>query len=224
MPSAIIFDMDGVLVDSYRPHLESWVRLAKENGLSLTEPEFASTFGRTSREILREMFGLHDPEAIVRLDARKETIYRDLIRGRVPAMRGLRPTLEGLREAGYLLAVGSSGPPENVRLVISELSLDRWFKVVITGGDVRKGKPDPEVFLLAATKLGVSPSDCVVVEDAPAGIEAAHRAGMKAIALAGTHQADSLRGADLVITRLSDLTPQMATRLLRGHAISGDVD
>jgi len=222
MPWAIIFDMDGVLVDSYRPHLESWARLARENGLSLTEPEFASTFGRTSREILREMFGLRDPEAIHRLDARKEAIYRSLIRGRVPAMPGLRPTLEGLCEAGYRLAVGSSGPPENVRLVVSELSLDRWFKVVITGGDVQKGKPDPQVFLLAADRLGVPPPNCLVVEDAPAGIEAARRAGMKSIALVGTHPAESLQQADLVITRLSDLTPRIATRLLRGLAITGD--
>ncbi len=214
MPAAVIFDMDGVLVDSYRPHLQSWTHLAVEHGLAITEEQFAATFGRTSREILRELFHVHEPDVVRRMDDRKEAIYRDLIRGRVPVMPGALEVIISLHTAGYLLAIGSSGPPENVELVVAELSLTAWMSAIITGGDVCKGKPDPEVFLLAAERMGVLPEACVVVEDAPAGVEAARRAGMRSVALIGTHSLEALSAADLVIRHLQEeLTPEVVQKL-----------
>jgi beta-phosphoglucomutase len=210
----VIFDMDGVLVDSYAPHLQSWRKLAEEIGAVISEAQFARTFGRTSREIIQETFGVRDPEGVRRLDDRKEEIYRDIIRHAVPAMPGATEAVRRLHAAGFRIAVGSSGPPENVELVCAELDLNPCLSAKITGGDVQRGKPDPQVFQLAGARLGVEPRACVVVEDAPAGLEAARRAGMHCIALAGTHPASSLAGADSVIEHLDELTSELVMELV----------
>lgn len=209
----VIFDMDGVLVDSYAPHLTSWQRLAEEIHSPITDRQFAATFGRTSREILRELFGIHDAAEIRRLDDRKEALYRGLIRGAVPAMPGAVDALARLHAAGFRLAVGSSGPPENVQLVCEELGLPRYLSAIITGADVQRGKPDPQVFELAAAGIAILPDHCVVIEDAPAGIEAARRAGMPCIALTGTHPAAALNAANRIINHLDKLTPELLLEL-----------
>lgn len=212
----VIFDIDGVLVDSFAPHLESWQRLARELRRDITEQQFGATFGRTSRDIIRILFGAHMCDGEVRrLDDRKEAIYRDLVRGRVPAMPGALDVVRSLYDAGFVLAVGSSGPPDNVDLIVRELRLDPWLAARVTGADVTRGKPDPEVFAIAAVRLHRPPERCLVVEDAPVGIEAARRAGCKVVALVGTHPAESLAGADAVISRLDELTPALAHALLR---------
>jgi len=202
----VIFDMDGVLVDSYQPHFESWRLLGREQGREISEPEFAATFGRTSRDIIAMLFGgSKSAEEIRRLDDRKESIYRDLIRGRVPIVDGARELLRELRTAGARLAVGSSGPVENVSLVLEALRDAATFDAVVTGADVTRGKPDPQVFQLAAERLGIPSGRCVVVEDAPAGVEAAHRAGMRVVAIQSPHTIGKLEGANWVVARLSDL-------------------
>jgi beta-phosphoglucomutase len=216
MKSAIIFDMDGVLVDSADAHFRSWQMLAQEEGTAMTRRQFDETFGRPSRDIIRLHFGpdLNDDE-VRRMDDRKEALYRDIIRDHIPAMPGARQSIDRMSEAGFLLAVGTSGPPANVELVIKGLGLEDRFAAVITGVDVTRGKPDPQVFQLAAEKLGVPPDRCIVVEDAPAGIDAAQRAGMNAVALDSTHPAAELARADRVLHRLDELTPQLADKLLR---------
>ncbi len=211
MRRAVIFDMDGVLVDSYRAHLESWQALAAEHGRTFTEAEFAATFGRTSRDIIATLWGgtVAGPDDIRRLDDRKEALFRERIVRRFPAMPGARELIDSLRAAGFRLAVGSSGPPENVAAVLSHLGPPTLFDAVVNGRDVTRGKPDPQVFLIAAERLGVPPSLCVVVEDAPPGIEAAARAGMASVALLSTGR----RPQDfedvhpsLVVSSLSGLT------------------
>lgn len=213
-PAGVIFDMDGVLIDSYGPHLRSWCLLAEELGTSITEAQFASQFGRTSREIIRELFGVEQPQEVHRLDGRKEVLYRELIRGRVPEMPGATAAIKALHAAGFRLAVGSSGPPQNVALVCNELGLERFLSATVTGADVQRGKPDPEVFELAADRMGVAPAFCVVVEDAPAGIEAAKRAGMRSIGLVGSHPAEALAAADHVVEELDQVRPEPVRRLL----------
>ena len=212
-----IFDMDGVLIDSYRAHFESWRRIAAEEGLHITEPQFAKTFGRTSREIIAALWGdkTCDETKIQDLDRRKEAAFRDLIRDDFPIMPGARELLDELHANGFLLAIGSSGPPENVALTLERLGRQSLFSAVVTGMDVTRGKPDPQVFLLAAERLGLPPDRCVVVEDAPAGIEAAHAAGAKAVGLASTgrtHQ--DLAAADLVVDHLHELSPALLRTLI----------
>lgn len=216
MKPAVIFDMDGVLVDSARAHLRSWEMLAEEEGLTMTPQQFKESFGRPSRDIIRLFFGQdRDDQAVRRLDDRKEALYRDLIRDHIPVMDGALALLERLRKEGMALAVGTSGPPANVDLVLKGLGLEACFAAVVTGADVTRGKPDPHVFQLAAGRLGAAPEACVVVEDAPAGIEAAHRAGMKAVALDSTHPAAAFTNADRVIHTLTDLTPEVIIGMIR---------
>lgn len=210
----VIFDMDGVLVDSFQPHLRSWSLLAAEMGRAITDEQFAATFGRTSREILREWFGVEDTGEVRRLDDRKEELYRGLIRGQVPAMPGAAEVVRELHTTGFLLGVGSSGPPENVDLVCDELWMGPYLSAIVTGADVQRGKPDPQVFELTAARLGLPAAACVVVEDAPVGLEAARRAGMRCVGLIGTHPAESLSAADRIISRLDELRPDFIRGLL----------
>lgn len=207
MTQAVIFDMDGVLVDSYAPHLESWRMLAREVGVEITEAQFAETFGRTSRDIIRMLFGDGHADRVQAHDARKEALYRDIVRGGVPEMPGATTLLEQLAGQGIALGVGTSGPRENIDLVCDELGWNALLPVRVTGADVTHGKPDPEIFLKGASRLGVAPAGCVVIEDAPAGIEAAKRGGMKCIGLTSTHDAASLAQADTIVDALSDVWP-----------------
>jgi len=206
---AIIFDMDGVLIDSGEAHKESWRMLARELGAEISDERFAGLFGRSSRDIIRALYGDNLPDkTVAQYDDRKERAFRELVRGRMPAMRGAVPLVRSLFDRGFSLAVGSSGPPENIQLCLQDMAIARFFSAVVTGMDVVNGKPDPQVFLLAADRLGADPKRCVVVEDAPAGVEAARRAGMKCIALVGSHPPAKLQYADRVVTALDDITPE----------------
>jgi beta-phosphoglucomutase len=216
--SAVIFDVDGVLVDSYAAHYESWRAIAREQQIRFTEEDFARTFGRTSRDIVRALWPggttLRDSE-IRAIDDRKEAFYREIVADHFPAMEGAAELIDALRTASFLLAAGSSGPPENVELCLAKLEKRDCFSAVVTGMDVTRGKPDPQVFLLAAERLGIGPHRCVVVEDAPAGIEAARRGGMKAIGLLSRGRtARELGAADIVVHSLRDLSPERICGLL----------
>lgn len=210
----VILDMDGVLVDSYRPHFESWNRMANAHGLAVTEQQFAATFGRTTREIIKTLWpdSVAD-EDIDAWDREKEAAYRDILREHFPEMPGAAALVEALHEAGFALAIGSSGPPENVEVV--RQSLPDVFDAVVTAVDVTHGKPHPEVFLKASSKLQVRPIRCAVIEDAPDGVAAARRACMAAVAITGTASWNELaKQAHLVVDSLADLSPARITRLI----------
>jgi beta-phosphoglucomutase len=212
----VIFDMDGVLVDSYRAHFESWRRLGASIGAEMTEPQFAATFGRTTQDIIRRLWSDRIGDADLReLDDFKEAAYRDILDADFPEMDGAGELLGALHEAGFALAVGSSGPAENVELVLRKLPGAEHIAAAVDGHEVTHGKPHPEVFLLAAAKIDIPPANCAVVEDAPAGIEAARRAGMAAIGLTGTAERDKLaERAHLVVDSLRDLSPAQIAELI----------
>jgi beta-phosphoglucomutase len=212
----VIFDMDGVLVDSYQAHFESWRMIAAEEGLTITEKQFAATFGRTSREIIAAWWGEELTEAEIRkLDDRKEAAYRQILANDFPAMPGVRALIERLHNAGMALAIGSSGPPENIEVILDHLQAQSLFQAVVSGADVTRGKPDPQVFLKAAQRLGIPPDRCVVVEDAPLGVDAAHGAGAAAIGFASTGRTrESLAKAELVVDSLGEITPEEVRRLV----------
>lgn len=212
--TAVIFDVDGVLIDSYQAHFESWLRMFGEHGVSFTEEEFRKTFGRTSHDIIAALYGADLSDANIRAwDDRKEALYRDIIRDNFPAIDGAVELLDALHHAGFRLGVGSSGPPENIQLTLECLERADLFDAVVTRIDVTRGKPDPQVFLVAGERLGAKPEQCVVVEDAPAGIEAANRAGMASVALTGTATREELAHAKLIVDSLRELTPE-ALRIL----------
>lgn len=218
MPPAVIFDMDGVLVDSYQAHYKSWRAMYREQGEDYSEADFAADFGRTSGEILRGRFGEElSKDRIRELDDRKEALYREIIRRKFPVMDGAVELVDALVADGFLLAVGSSGPPENVALSIESLGRAGRFQAVVSRQDVTRGKPDPQVFQIAAQRLGVSPGQCMVVEDAVHGVEAAHRAGMACVAITGTTSREELSQADLVVDSLRELEPRRLRTLLNNN-------
>ena len=204
---AAIFDWDGVIIDSSRPHDLSWQALAAENTRSLPPGFFLKSFGMKNQQIIAELLGWSKaPEEIERLGGRKEALYREIIRREgIAPLPGVVDFLSQLQKAGVPCAVASSTPRENIECVIDTLGIRQHFQAIVAAEDVRHGKPNPEVFLLAAQKLGMAPSASVVFEDAHVGIEAARNAGMKVIALATTHPAESLREADRVVRRLDEL-------------------
>jgi beta-phosphoglucomutase len=216
---AVIFDVDGVLVDSYRAHFQSWTQLFRELGLPLSEAEFAASFGRTSREILRQKLGDEASDPRIRaLDERKEMLYRGLFRENSSVMPGAIDLLDALAADGFALGVGSSGPAANVDVAIELIGRRSLFTAIVSGADVIRGKPDPQVFLLGAQRLGIPPALCAVVEDAAAGVQAANRAGMVSIGLVGTTTRERLAHARMVLDRLSELTPHGVRRLLEAGA------
>jgi beta-phosphoglucomutase len=215
---AVIFDLDGVLVDSFRAHLQSWLDLGNEYGNRMTEVIFPLTFGRTSREIIQELWGPGlSEEKLIRMYRRKEELFRERLLSDVAAKEGAVELIDSLEESGFLLAVGSSAPPANVTLSLERIGRLESFQAIITGADVTTGKPDPQVFLLAAERAGAEPENCVVIEDSVAGIEAALSARMHAIGLTGTNSADKLGRAHLVIDSLWDLSPSKIADLIRSN-------
>jgi beta-phosphoglucomutase len=222
--AAVIFDMDGVLVDTYHAHYRSWLSMAEPEGLTFSEAQFAPTFGRTSREIIGTFWGAgrFSAEEIAALDDKKEAAFRAIIAQDFPAMPGARELLRRLRQAGFVLAVGSSAPPANVDVVLEKLGVRSLFGAIVTGSDVTRGKPDPQVFLLAAQRLGIPPARCAVVEDAPPGIAAAKAAGMAAVGLTSTGRTrESLAQADLIVGTLAELSPERFRSLIAGESLYG---
>lgn len=204
---AAVFDWDGVILDSSAAHEWAWERLAAEEGRVLFPGFFLRSFGMKNDRVIRELLAwTQDPAEIERLSSRKEELFREEIRHRpVQPLPGVRAFLESLRRAGVPCGVGSSTPRANIECVLDPLGLRGFFRVIVTGEDVQRGKPDPEVFLRVAERLGIAPARCVVFEDAPVGIEAARRAGMKVVGVAGTHPAERLSNCDRVVRRLDEL-------------------
>lgn len=212
----VIFDMDGVLVNSYRAHLQSWQEAARSRGLTMSETDFVRTFGRTSREIIRQLWpGRFDGAEVAAFDAAKEQAYRDILQSHFPEMEGASAVIRSLHDAGFRLAIGSSGPAENVAVVKNCLPAGGLISATVNGSEVKHGKPEPDVFLIAAAKLGLSADRCAVIEDAPVGVEAARRADMTAIGLTGTASRAALaERAHLVVDSLTELTPPIIESLI----------
>jgi beta-phosphoglucomutase len=217
---AAIFDLDGTLVDSFEAHSIAWGRMGERHGVPITPEQFERHFGRRNEQMLREIWleagrGELSDADIARLDHEKEALYRELVADGFPVMDGGLELLNALRSAGWRLAVGSSAPPENVAVAIDGLGAHDLFHATVSGRDVRLGKPEPECFLLAAERLGVPPSRCVVVEDAPAGITAALRAGMRCVAITSKgHRPERQRDAHLVVRSLRELSPDSLAALV----------
>lgn len=211
----VIFDMDGVLVDSAASHLRSWQGLARECGGTVTEEQFARTFGRQNRDIIPILFGAVSEQHLQALANRKEKIYRELIRERPPIVDGAVELVRGLCGAGVAVAVGSSAPRENIELILDAMGVGECVSAVVCGDEIDRGKPDPQVFIVAAERLGIEPARCVVVEDAPVGIAAAQAAGARTVAVLLYHPAESFDQTDCIVRRLTDLSVERLISLAR---------
>jgi beta-phosphoglucomutase len=216
---AVIWDVDGTLVDTAELHFRAWEELCRGLGRPFTRADFQATFGRRNPEIFQHLFG--DRFSAAEVDAlgeRKEDLYRAAARQGVELLPGARTLMEALKTAGFRQALGTSAPLANVELILELTRARPFIDAVSSAEDTQRGKPDPQVFLVAAAKLGAEPGRCVVVEDAVAGVEAARAGGMKCIAVSfvGHHPEDRLRaaGADLVVPTLENVTVQKIIDLL----------
>jgi len=201
---AVLFDLDGVIVDSRPHHLNAWHELARRHELPHAPDYFTKTFGLRNDAILGGLIPGMTADELARLAAEKENLFRDAARGRVEALPGVRGLLAALDEASVPRAVVTSTPRENLDLVLESLALSGGFQVLVAEEDASKGKPDPEGFLVAARRLSIEPGSCVVIEDAPAGLRAAKAAGMRAVGVTTTHPASDLGDADLVVGSLAE--------------------
>ena len=215
-PWAAIFDWDGVIIDSSRQHELSWKQLAQHEKLPLPAGHFQRSFGMKNERIIPNLLcWTTDPAEIKRLSWLKEEFYRQIVRtSGIQALPGVREFLERLDAAGIPRIIGSSTPRENIELVVELVGLRRYFQQIVAAADVTHGKPDPEVFLLCAQRLGFPANRCVVFEDAHVGIEAARAAKMKVVGVATTHPAATLRDADRVVHRLDELDIADVAQLL----------
>lgn len=210
---AVLWDMDGTLLDSAEYHWLSWREALAAEGYDLTYAQFAASFGQRNDTILRGYFGPDCPlSEVERISATKESRYREFVRTRgIDLLPGVRRWLMRLKADGWRQAVASSAPRLNVETLIEVVQIEEFFDALVTAEDVQRGKPDPQVFLIAANKVAVPPAYCVVVEDAPAGIEGAHRAGMRAIGIRSSHP---MLAAERVVQTLNELPDNAFDQLL----------
>jgi beta-phosphoglucomutase len=211
-PRAVLWDLDGTLADSEEYHWLSWRDAMRAEGVELTYDRFLASFGQRNDRILGAWLGeAADATRIRRIGDWKEAEYRRLAEARgLTPLAGAREWVERLRRDGWKQAIASSAPRLNVETMLHVLKFDGLIDAMVSADEVKKGKPDPDVFLAAAAAVSVPPSRCVVVEDAPAGVEAGRRAGMKTIGV----NAKSPLAADVYVRSLADLPPDAFERLL----------
>ncbi len=214
-----IFDWDGVIIDSSSHHEESWERLAREISKPLPEGHFKRGFGMKNEVIIPELLRwTSDSAEIARLSLRKEELYREVVAERgVYPLPGVTDLLCALREAGIPRAIGSSTHRLNITTTLERIGISTLFDTIVSAEDVTHGKPDPQVFLECARRIGRSPENCIVFEDAFVGIEAARRGGMKVLAVATTNPLNSLTVADAAVSSLSEVSVALLVKLVRGE-------
>lgn len=211
---AVLWDWDGTLVDSGEYHWLAWREALAAEGYDLTFEGFVASFGQRNAGILRGYLGqdLSDSE-VERICAVKETHFRHLVKTRgIRLLPGVHRWLAHLRGEGWRQAIASSAPRVNIEMVLEMLDLTRNFDALVSAEDVQRGKPDPQVFLVAAERVAAPPVRCIVVEDAPVGVESAHRAGIRVIGVRSTHPTLE---ADWTVQTLDDLPEDAFDRLLR---------
>jgi beta-phosphoglucomutase len=212
---AVIWDLDGVILDSANEHRRAWHRLAQDEGIMFTDADFWATFGKRNNDIIPHYWHVTSPAHLQELADRKEAYFREFVRESAAFLPGARELMSALHEAGFAQALASSTPLMNIALIDELLGLSRYLSALVSGESVAHGKPAPDIFLKAAEELGIAPRACVVIEDAVAGVEAAHRASMACIAVAGDRDLPGLRVADLLVHDLAGVTVEQVRALAK---------
>jgi len=221
-PAAVIFDMDGVLVDSNPFHLQKWVDLLTKHHIPFKPEELpGQVLGHRNDTAFRYFFGPNlNAAQRHELSEELEATFRRVFKPHVKPLPGLRKLIEECYGAGVPMAVASSAMRKNVEFVVDGLGFRRYFRCLVTGDEVTRPKPDPEIYLRTARTLGADPAACAAFEDSFVGIEAAKRAGMKCVAIASTFPAEALREqthADLIIPGFEGMTLPSVQRLFEAH-------
>ena len=219
MLKGLLFDMDGVLVNNLEVHRAAFAEFFRRYGVERSFDELSRVFGKGNDDIMGELMPKEVVErvGIRELGYEKEAIYREIYAPIITPQPGLMEFLAEAEEAGLRSAVGSSGYRVNVDFVLEKCRIGRYFEAIVAGDEVTRCKPAPEIYLTAAAKLGLKPEECVVFEDAEAGIEAAKRAGIKVVALATTFSREFLEGteADVIVDDFRDVSVTMLQQLLK---------
>jgi beta-phosphoglucomutase len=222
MLKGILFDMDGVVIDSHPVHESAWRRFLASLGRQVTDDELEFVLdGRKKQEILQHFLGDLSDEQIRKYGHQKEMMFREEAQA-VKMVDGITAFLDQIQRAGIPMGLATSGSYSRVQYILDRLDLRRRFQVVVTGDDVVKGKPDPAIFVLAARQLQCPHSDVLVVEDAVAGVRAAKKAGMKCLGIAGPNgRGQSLReaGADGVVSNFVGLSVESLHNIGNGYRI-----
>ncbi|HOV77694.1 MAG TPA: HAD family phosphatase [Sedimentisphaerales bacterium] len=211
----VIFDMDGVLVDTGWAHRQAWFDTAAREGFPMSDEFFWGTFGMQNAAILPMLRPGISKDEIRRLSQWKEQRYREVARTRPDLAPGAISLLKDLKQHGFRLAIGSSAPPENLDVFWDAHSLADYFDARVTSEQVTESKPSPQTFLKAAEKLGLPPSRCAVVEDALQGVQAGKAGGMVVVAVTTTHKREDLIHADYIVDNLTELKAADFLRLLQ---------
>jgi beta-phosphoglucomutase len=210
---AVLWDLDGTLADSREFHWRAWRETMSAAGVEVTETQFLASFGQRNDTILSKWLGPEAaPDRIREIGHAKEALYRHFIQEEgIAPLPGAAEWVRRLERERWQQAIASSAPRLNVEVMARVLGFADAMGALVGAEDVQRGKPDPDVFLAAASKLGVPPDHCIVVEDAAAGVEAARRGGMRGIGIGGAE----LAGADIIVRSLVDLPSDAFDRLIR---------
>jgi len=207
MMKGIIFDMDGTMINNMMIHHRAWQLKLSELGLEMSIEEVKEKIHGVNEEILERIFGNRlTPEERKRHAAEKEAAYRDIFLPELKLLHGLQEFLDYLHAQSIPMAIGTAAPSENVEFVIDNLGLEAYFKGIFHAGDVTRGKPDPQIFELAAESMGLKSEECIIFEDSVTGAEAAYRAGAKSVIVTTTHAIEEFTRFDNILAFIDDFS------------------
>lgn len=213
---AALFDMDGVLVDNHEMHLESWRQFFKRRDMDISDEEITRHFGSTNVDYMRAIFGDSISMDEIHQNGReKEEIYREIYAGKVQEVKGLTPFLKDLKAKGFVIAVATSGPMENIKFILKETGTEAYFDVLVDAFMVENGKPHPDIYQKAAKQAGADPENCIVFEDSPQGIESGNAAGMKVIGLSTTHSPEKLENTVHILDDFTETDADSIMQMLK---------
>ncbi|MFN2159392.1 MAG: HAD family hydrolase [Anaerolineales bacterium] len=215
IPEAVLWDMDGVLVDTAELHYLTWKSTLVNHNIPISRVDFNNTFGMNNGQVLTCLLGqAPSPTLLDEINLSKEELFRALLRESAELYPGVIELLSGLHQARYKQAIASSAPQENIEIVLEKFNLVPYFDATVSGHSL-PSKPDPGVFLLASQRLQIPAGNCIVIEDSFAGIQAANQAGMRCVAVATTHPLDALGDADIAVNDLEELGVADIQRMLK---------
>jgi len=203
---AVAWDLDGVIADTAAYHYRAWRDVFKKRGVTYTRAEFMPYFGRRHDAIIKAVLGNLPQKELDAITNAKQQNYRRSVAGHIKGLPGAVALIKSIHAKGIKQAIASSAVPENIDIIIGGLGIANCFQAIVGGMEVKEGKPNPQIFLLAAAKLKVRPADCLVIEDAIAGVAAAKLAGMKCLAVTNSHPKAALKAADLIVDNLEKVS------------------
>lgn len=216
-PKAAIFDVDGVLLDSYHAHFVAWRTLAEQHGITIDEPKFRACFGNTSAFVVKRFWPetFHDDATAKAMSLQKRQVYLDIADQHIVVIPGGGDLIRRLASHGWTIALASASAPQNVQLAMRLTDVEQHVKLALHEESVTRLKPDPEIYQMASRELNIAPDRCVVIEDSPAGVAAARGAGIACVALTGPiHARDDLNDAQLIVDSHQQLGPDVLDGLL----------